>query len=434
MGENPIKDIPSFKKIREDSKSISILVRGWPILRPLFKLFGADVVTIDDVIKKVDPIILLVDEVTSLPDEFNNLFSDHGWIMYGNMNVDIAKKAIEVGKAGHIKEAEDILVEFYSADEIESELKTMFAVQAFRNRMSLAEKALIDFKEGRYYASILVVISLLDGMVNEIQQRGFFNQDVDLTAWDSVAAHNNGLQKLVSVLSRSRTKTCTESIEIPYRHGIIHGMDLGYDNQLVAVKSWVALLATRDWALLAEHGQLGAPPPKPEKSFLETLHQLGELEKDKKAITEWNPRNIEIGSTLPKTGTPSDYENYSPEQKFVEFLTYWQKNNYGFMANCMSKQINRENKTLPRHIREHYSEKLLSEWQLYEVEDIAPGITDITVKVTIAEEGKKYNRLLQTRVIREDDQEFAVVREKPGSQWVLVTWHLSTVDKHDSNL
>ena len=42
--------------------------------------------------------------------------------------------------------------------------------------------------------------------------------------------------------------TRAEEIQIPYRHGIVHGMDLGYNNKYVAAKCWVAALP-RDWAL-----------------------------------------------------------------------------------------------------------------------------------------------------------------------------------------
>jgi len=230
----------------------------------------------------------------------------------------------------------------------------MVAVEAFRNRMPLAEKALVDFKHGRYYSTVLIVLSLLDGMVNEIQQKGFFAQDVDLTAWDSVVVHSKGLQKLTSILSQSRKKTRTENLTIPYRHGIVHGMDLGYDNKTVAVKSWVALFATRDWALRAERNQLEAPPPKPEKSLKEILQQIQDLEQDKKALVNRKARDIETGKDIPVFGTSTVYEDNSPEQKLAEFMNYWIVNNYGYMGKCISTKIGHPIKELPLRIREEY--------------------------------------------------------------------------------
>lgn len=424
MDEKPIKDIPSLKKMREDAKNFTAFKKAWPLLRPLFKALGADVEKIDVTLKQVNHLAAQTEELASIPDDFNNLFADKGWIMYSRMNIDLAKKAIELGKSGHFGEAEKVLVEFYSPEEVEKELKSMIAVEAFQSRMPLAEKALIDFKEGRYYSTVLVILSLLDGMVNGIQQKGFFSQEVDLTAWDSVAAHSKGLQKLTDVLTQSRKKTRAESITIPYRHGIMHGMDLGYDNQVVAVKSWVALFATRDWAVKAERNQLEAPPPKPEKTWKEILQQLQDLERDKKALASWKPRNIEVGTDITVFGEPTDYDDISPEQKLAEFLKYWEANNYGYMAKCISTQIGHPIKELPMRIREEYYGKQLKSWKFRKIRDESPAITVISVQAIYEENGLTNTKLLEARLICEDDHDFGVMRGKPGSRWAMVTWYL----------
>jgi len=268
---------------------------------------------------------------------------------------------------------------------------------------------------------------LLDGMVNEIQQKGFFTQGVDLTAWDSVAAHSKGLQKLTSILSQSRKKTRTESLTVPYRHGIVHGMDLGYDNQIVAVKSWVALFATRDWAVKAERNQLEAPPPKPEKSLKEILQQIQDLERDKKALASWRSRSIEIGTDVPLFGETTLYEDNSPEQKLAEFLNHWKTNNYGYMAKCISTQIGHPIKELPLRIREEYRGKQLKSWEFQKIKDESPAITVISMNATYEENGLTNAKLLEARLICEDDHSYGVVRGKPGSRWALVTWYLREV-------
>lgn len=427
MDEQPIKDNPSLKKIRDDARNFTALKKAWPLLRPFFKMLGADVKKVDEAMKQVDDLAKQSEEMTSIPDDFNSLFGDRGWVMYDRMNIDLAKKAIQLGKSGNVDEAERLLIEFYSPEKIEGELRTMIAVKAFRSRMPLAEKALADFKEGRYYATVLVVLSLLDGMVNEIQQKGFFAEGVDLTAWDSVAAHSKGLQRLTSILSQSRRKTRTESLTVPYRHGIVHGMDLGYDNQVVATKSWIALFATRDWAVKAERNQLEAPPPEPEKSWREILQQIQDLERDKKSLASWKPRNIEIGTDVPPFGEVIVYEVTSPERKLAEFLNYWKLNNYGYMGNCISTRIGHPIKELPLRIREEYRGKQLKSWEFQEIKDEAPAITVITINATYEENGLTNSKLLEARLICEDDTGFGVVRGKPGSRWALVTWYLREI-------
>jgi hypothetical protein len=209
----------------------------------------------------------------------------------------------------------------------------------------------------------------------------------------------------------------------------MHGMDLGYDNRVVAVKSWVALFATRDWAVKAERNQLEAPPPKPEKSWKEILQQVQDLERDKKALADWEPRNIEIGTAIPPFGDPAEYSDNSPEQKIVEFLSYWKANNYGYMAKCISTQIGHPAKELPRQIREEYYGKHLKSWQLTEVKDESSAITVISFQATYEENGLTNQKLLQARIISEDDNDFGVMRGRPGSRWALVTWYLKDIDQ-----
>ncbi len=76
----------------------------------------------------------------------------------------------------------------------------------------LAGKALIDYQEERYHACVPVVLALLDGLVNELHEkrRGFFADEVDISAWDSVAAHSSGLNVLGGIFKKGRQKTVTE--------------------------------------------------------------------------------------------------------------------------------------------------------------------------------------------------------------------------------
>lgn len=48
MDEQPIKDNPSLKKIRDDARNFTALKKAWPLLRPFFKMLGADVKKVDE--------------------------------------------------------------------------------------------------------------------------------------------------------------------------------------------------------------------------------------------------------------------------------------------------------------------------------------------------------------------------------------------------
>ena len=100
------------------------------------------------------------------------------------MNHEVAEAAVERAEAGDLAGGEQVLVDYYDEETLRLGIGRMRAVKAFLPRMPLAEKALIDYREGRFYASTLVTLTLLDGMVDDLGSVGFFAGEVKLAAWD----------------------------------------------------------------------------------------------------------------------------------------------------------------------------------------------------------------------------------------------------------
>lgn len=264
-------------------------------------------------------------------DQFNDLLSHYGWITYDILDLYIIREAVEKASTGDTAGAEAALVAYYSPDKIDQLLPMMIGVKPFRPRMDLARKAARDYREGRYYASTMVILALMDGLVSEMSEnrRGTSAVDVNLEAWNSIAGHSKGLNELMRIFHVGRRTLRTEEISIPYRHGIMHGMDLGFDNQIVAAKTWAALFALREWAIKVLKGELHEPPEKPQPTIAENLRTIGEISIDRFKIDQWTPRGITPGVNVPISGEPTDYEEGSPERILVEFLSAWKKRNYG---------------------------------------------------------------------------------------------------------
>lgn len=195
MSDSLIRDIPSIKKLLQDAKNMRTLKNISPFMLPLLRLFRIDVTRIKEVLSDFENLDYMAEEMAAIPDDFNDLFANRGWIIYDLMNLEVAKAAIAKAEAGDIDGAEADLVDYYNVETVEWKLRTMIGVEAFHQRMPLAEKAFLDYKEARYHACVPVVLTLLDGLVNELHEkrRGFFAEEVDLQAWDSIAAHDKGL-------------------------------------------------------------------------------------------------------------------------------------------------------------------------------------------------------------------------------------------------
>lgn len=425
MNEPRIRDIPRIRELAEMVDGAVAVKKAIPFLRPLLRLLGADVGKMDDALVKVDDLVRQSEVMLRTPDRFNDLFGERGWIIYEDMKLETATAAVAKAEAGDPDGAEADLVAYHNAENLRFKLRRMQGVRAFRPRMRLAELALADHEAGRYHACVPVVLALLDGLVNELnaEHRGFFS-GADLTAWDSMAAHSRGLNALASILRRTRQTTRTETITVPYRNGIMHGMDLGYDNEVVAAKAWAALFAVRDWAMKAERGELSGPaePPKPKPNLRETLDQISKSAADREALDAWRKRVLVVGVDVPEMGEPEEYTEGTPERKVAEYLKLWRQKNYGHMALCLHPKLGPSPKTAPARVREVYGPKTLVAFEVTKVDDQAAAVTVVETILTYEEGGTEKRTPFEFRLVYVDPEGHPETRGLPGADWAIVFW------------
>lgn len=235
-----IIDNPTPSKLLEQVYAIQKLERIYkitPFSRKLFPQIG----NAFDQFKQT--------EILQYPDQFNERFSTLGWIAYESMSLDVIQKSISIYETDGQSKAEDFLTDSYDETTLNQGILRLKGNDHFHKRIRLIVLAKDDYLASRYHACIPLLLSLLDGLSNDISSHvGFFAKNIDLTAQDSIAAHESGLQTLSSLMSQSRKKTNEEIISIPYRNGILHGRELNFDNKIVAAKCWAALFAIKDWA------------------------------------------------------------------------------------------------------------------------------------------------------------------------------------------
>ncbi len=423
-----IKDIPKFRKMRNMFRIVKIAKPVFFVLSPFLKVLGINTKEMKEALIKVTELEKEFKELSTMPDKFNDTFAQRGWIIFEFLNLDTVKEALKIAEAD-IDKAEDFLVEYYTYEEVKRYLYMMHGVQAFRPRMELAELALIDYKEGRYHACIPVILMLMDGLVNELnpQNLGMSAENSNLTAWDSITAHKKGLDKLKEILFKTRKTTRTEELTVPYRHGILHGMDLGYANKMVAAKTWAALFAVRDWAAKVERKELNAPPPKPETTWSELSQQVKEHNEWKNSFDQtfenWKPRVMKVGKDFPKTGNLEDFQDETPERKLVEFLLFWQKKNFGRMADCVSSYLQLPGKQVAGRARDVYGSYLLKSFELIEIIDEAPSVTEIRVLLIYENDGNSIENEVKFRlVINEGLDNKPLMRNMPNATWGITNW------------
>lgn len=258
----PISENPSFKDLKNATRSIALVARFAPIIR----LFGERGRTIANLLEETSPLAAETAELTSLPDRFNKIYRARGWIAFDSIHADAMRAAVEFGEAGDLDAGEAALIEAYNDERMRYLVLTLSWLAAFRPRQRLIDLALEDHCAGRYHASVPVVLAQIDGLVMDVAQgKGFFDsRDKNLKhlhVADSVAGHPEGLAALAGEMSKSRPKTSDSVLALPYRHGILHGRDLGYATRAISTKAFCALAALGEWGRRHEAGTAADSPP-----------------------------------------------------------------------------------------------------------------------------------------------------------------------------
>jgi hypothetical protein len=296
--------------------------------------------------------------------------------------------------------------------------------QAFGRRMRLLELALEDYAEQRYHACVPVVLAQVDGACHDVGLKKLFHREhlqhkVKLPeAWDSISAHPEALTKLVRMFSEERLITSTDNPSMPYRNGILHGRDLGYDNQMVAAKVWALLFSIRDLVVKHERREAQPRPPERRPSFRELLAQIGRTELQKRAIATWQPRHVSLASL------PNDWRELpdgTPERRAGEFCQAWQDRNYRAMAELVGRSpLYRGVRDRADRLRELFGHKALADFRVCSVEDEAPAVTTVHVRVRY-QLGRltPVEKMIPLRIIYEDPEGHPLVRNTSGGEWTV---------------
>lgn len=433
-----IEDNPSYKRIRQDfdwanalCKMIDLLSKSEENFKNLKKVF--------EPLAEFDKQFKLISQSS---DKFNKHFSRRGWIAHESMNYNLMVNCIEFAEKGHIELAEKKLINHYSTDRLQLLICQLKGTKEFSIRYSLIQAAYEDTIHERYHACIPVLLLVIDGVVNDIDRnKGFFSEDIDMTAWDSIAAHSSGLATLQEIFNQTRKRTTDEEISIPYRHGILHGRDINYANKTVASKCWAALFAINDWAKAVKDGKREQPKKEPELSLGENINEFI-IEKEKysqskrrneevsKKIDEWAERNIEVGVDIPIKGSSNEYKEFTPEREAVLFIENWKRKNYGAIAKQIHYYNNEEinwNKEAGK-VRKVFENKELKDFEITSIKDYSIVVSEVTLSVEILYEEKEYKKDITLRFIYEGPNGELVVFGEEGGKWKFIESFFNTIN------
>ncbi|MDF1691693.1 MAG: hypothetical protein P1U47_04945 [Zhongshania sp.] len=411
--------IAEMLQLIEAAGSIESLYRSIPLLQRVFPGFKGTADKLAELKEQAKDMLV--------PDRFNDLFSSVGWIAYESMNLQTMKDAITICEGGGLDAAEVFLAESYDSETLKWGIQWFNGHPEFRKRIRLAELARDDYLQGRYHACVPLILSLLDGLVTDVSKHvGFFAENADLTAWDCIAAHESGLQSLASLMTKGRKKTNEQSVSVPYRHGILHGRELAFDNRIVAAKSWAALFAARDWAIVISKGKKEPNPPR-EPTWSELFASVRKNQEFKRQIDEWSPRAASELEHLPHSGALEALPEESPERAVAEFMDNWSNGRFGPIADALLYFTDTTKGKKAGLARQDFGERRPNSFRITGVEDQASSAAQVQVSAVFDGVAGSIEIELGVRAIYQGENNDPLVRGDPNGSWRIVQNSFSSV-------
>lgn len=411
--------IAEMLQLIEAAGSIESLYRSIPLLQRLFPEFKGTADKLAELKERAKDMLV--------PDRFNDLFTAVGWISYESMSLQTMKGAITICEIEGLKAAEVFLAESYDSKTLKWGIQWFNRHPEFQKRIRLAQLARDDYLQGRYHSCVPLILSLLDGLVSDVSKHvGFFAENTDLTAWDCIAAHESGLQALASLMTKGRKKTNEQPISIPYRHGILHGRELAFDNRLVAAKSWAALFAARDWAVAISEGKKEPNPPR-EPTWGELFASVRKTQKFKRKIDEWNPRTDSELAHLPYRGVPEALPELSPERAVAEFMDNWAKGRFGLLADALLYFTDIPKGKKAGLAKQDFGERRPNSYCVLSVEDQAASASQVQILAEFEGAADSVEIEFDVRAIYQGEHNDALARGDPGGSWRILQNSFSTV-------
>jgi hypothetical protein len=342
-------------------------------------------------------------------DQFYELLGTRHWIFHETLPTEAVDRLLRLP----VDEAERALIALYSDRE---QLDLFIRMTAFRfpemmARHPLIELAVDDFKAGRFYSVVHVLLSVMDGFVNDFEpqeRRGLHARDEsDMKAWDSVVSHHLGLANAHRTFTERFSKTSSEEVFELYRNGIVHGVLVNFNNDVVASKAWNRLFAVCDWATSRKKQ---ATDPKPDPSWGDLLGKVRATQEMKGALDAWVPRVL--------TETDAEFPDHPTHVLSIEFLSAWHSQNFGRMGELFAVMVREESQARTAGmVRDQYENLRLEDFRILQIDLTSPVAARVQVELALG------TRTLQAELLwlYETPSGDLVLTSRPGD-WRLVLW------------
>lgn len=404
----------TYKKLEEEVRGVSYILA----INGFLCKIGLGSKKLNEERKNLKKIQSEMKKIYDYPQKYMNYFSSYGFVIYPSIDFTMVKLSVDLYERDEIDNSLNNIYSYYSYANIKERFFIIKKSNINYERIRFLENALNDYKNEKFYAVIPILLMMIDGIVSDLDKYGIHSSKNELQAWDMFDVENESLKIIKDVFTKGRKKTTVERIPYPYRNGVLHGRDLGYDTKKNAILAWAYLFAVVDFLSnkKSENKRKEEYLKDTQKiSFGEILKKMNENEETQKNIEKWKARNI-TSEDIEKVH--KNCEDISkPECTVYRYLSYLKQKNYGNMVKNEYRTdiITEENYGIfAKRVREKFDSIELLDFKIVNIVDSAPAITLINVELDLLYYGKKEKKNYEIRCIIQSDKKTAIHGDKDG--------------------
>lgn len=318
-----------------------------------------------------------MDRLTKVVDDFYDRLGRRNWIFHDRLSVD--KVEAILAETSDEEAAEQRLIELYrDTESMKRWVMGLRAQRGLRERLHQIERAREHYEGDLFDSCVLHLIAVMDGFVNDFEpgaRKGLAAREPDdMTAWDSVVGHHLGLTHTMKTFRKTIKRRVDEEVFEVYRHGIMHGSIVTFNNVIVATKAWNMLFAVSDWTTAARKA---AAPAEPKQSWGDTWSALKRQAAHKRYEKDF------ISSTV--TTSDPGFERSEVVCRAIEFFDAWQRRRWGLVAAFTPPMLlaSKSDGEAARFAKDVFGQHELTSWDIAAVKYDQPSTAEVCAAGTV---------------------------------------------------
>lgn len=390
------KDLPTHKKMFQQVQGLKLLTR----------------VTARDQREKLLEIEEQMERLTRVVDDFYDRLGSRNWIFHDTLSVDKIEPLL--AETADAESAEKRLIDLYRNREETTKWHVLLrSHDGLRKRLHQIERAREHYDSDQFDSCVFQLIAVMDGFVNDFEpeaRKGLHARNPDdMAAWDSTVGHHMGLTHALATFTKTFKKRVDEEVFDVYRHGIMHGTVVNFDNVVVATKAWNMIFAVADWATATSKA---AEPKITNPSIRDTWKSLSRNALYKKYQQEFVPSTIE--------SCDSGFSSNEIVLLASEFLDAWEHGRWGIVARFKPPML-REFKSdgyNARDAKTTFEPYVQKDWSIKSITYDQPSSAEIIAYATVNDQMKE----LRFRVVFWTVDGIGAIPGREEGTWSLAVW------------